>query len=225
MSTGRLAGGGFQAGVRRSFAVGSEMAWSAWGEGAGLARWVGAYRQPLAEGEQAALPNGTRVTVVRCIPPRQLRLRLERDEWPKARTVQLRVLPSVHGVTVALHAEGLVDAAEREQVLAQWTHALENWEAFSGRDVTRSSSGASKDASAEKKDTPAMKPPPLEPGLARQVRSASKKAAPAAKKSAPAKKTAPAAKRAMPAKKAESGPRQKAAKKSPAMKKAPRSRK
>lgn len=201
MSTGRLAGGGFQAGVRRSFAVGSEMAWSAWGEGVGLARWVGAYRQPLAEGEQAALPDGTRVTVVRCVPPRQLRLRLERDEWPRARTVQLRVLPSVHGVTVALHAEGLRDEAEREQFLAQWTHALKGWEAFSGRDVTVSPAESSEDSSAEHEDTPASEPPALEPGLARQVRSDQKKTG-TAKKAASASKRAPSKKKGAAAKKA-----------------------
>ncbi|RKH39855.1 hypothetical protein [Corallococcus sicarius] len=219
MSTGRLAGGGFQAGVRRSFAVGSEMAWSAWGEGMGLARWVGAYRQPLGEGEQASLPDGTRVTVVRRVPPRQLRLRLERDEWPKARTVQLRVLPSVHGVIVALHAEGLRDEAEREQFLAQWTHALEGWEAFSGREVTVSPAKSPKGSSVEDKDTPASEPPALEPGLARQVRSDQKK-------TGTAKKAVPAAKRASPLKKGAVTKRAPSQKKGPAKKKAPpRSRK
>ncbi|WP_147442780.1 MULTISPECIES: hypothetical protein [Corallococcus] len=101
MSTGRVAGGGYQAGVRRSFAVGSEMAWAAWGEASGWGRWVGACGQALTEGAQVTLANGTRVKVVRQVPPKQLRLRLERGEWPRARTVQLRILPSVHGVTVA----------------------------------------------------------------------------------------------------------------------------
>ncbi|WP_304988510.1 hypothetical protein, partial [Corallococcus sp. CA053C] len=175
----------------------------------GLARWVGAYRQPLAEGEQAALPDGTRVTVVRCVPPRQLRLRLERDEWPSARTVQLRVLPSVHGVTVALHAEGLRDEADRDQVLAQWTHALEGWEAFSGREVTVSPVESLSEASVEQKGSSATEPPDLEPGLAQKVRSDTKKAASAkkampAKKAAPAKKAMPAAKKGSAAKKAAS---------------------
>ncbi|RKG66434.1 hypothetical protein D7V80_19695 [Corallococcus sp. CA054B] len=135
--------------MRRSFAVGSEMAWAAWGEASGLVRWVGACAQALTEGEQVALADGTRITVVRQVPPKQLRLRLERDDWPRARTVQLRVLPSVHGVTVALHAEGLPDADAREKTLARWTRALESWNAFSGRTVEVTREGHEEDRGHE----------------------------------------------------------------------------
>jgi uncharacterized protein YndB with AHSA1/START domain len=166
MSTGLTADGGYQAGVRRSFAVGSEVAWLAWGEGLGLARWVGTFPQPLAEKAQASLADGTRVTVVRVEPPRYLRLRLEHPDWPRKRTVQLRVLPSVHGVTVALHAEGLGSASDRQAVLARWTRALENWDAFSGRDVAEIPPGPSID---EEDDSPRAEPPKLEEGLARRV--------------------------------------------------------
>ncbi|RKH84374.1 hypothetical protein D7Y21_24805 [Corallococcus sp. AB045] len=213
MSTGRVAGGGYQAGVRRSFAVGSEMAWAAWGEASGLARWVGGGAQALTEGEQVALADGTRITVVRQVPPRQLRLRLERDDWPRARTVQLRVLPSVHGVTVALHAEGLPDADAREKLLARWTRALEGWNAFSGRTVEVTREGAPKREPAGKKG--AKKPPALEQGLAKQGAALLKKHGPArgTKKAVAAKqpravkkaggaKKAPVAKKAGAAKKA-----------------------
>lgn len=165
MPTGRTADGGYQAGVRRSFAVGSEVAWAAWGEGAGLMRWVGTFPRPLKEGDAVTLEDGTRVKVLRLVPPRQLRLRLEREEWPRARTVQLRLLPSVHGVTVALHAEGLPDAGARDETLARWTHVLERWDAFSGRRVEVSPTGE-----APTREPPgragAQKPPALEKGLA-----------------------------------------------------------
>lgn len=177
MSTGRVAGGGYQAGVRRSFAVGSEMAWAAWGEASGLVRWVGTCAQALTEGGQVTLADGTRVKVVRQVPPRQLRLRLERDDWPRARTVQLRVLPSVHGVTVALHAEGLPDAGAREETLARWTRALESWNAFSGRTVEVTREGAPKREPAGKKG--AKRPPALEKGLAKQGEASLKKHGPA----------------------------------------------
>ncbi len=177
MSTGRVAAGGYQAGVRRSFAVGSEMAWAAWGEPSGLVRWVGACTQELTEGARVELADGTRIQVVRQVPPRQLRLRLERDEWPRARTVQLRVLPSVHGVTVALHAEGLPDASAREEVLARWTRALESWEAFSGRTVEVNREGPPTREPAGKKG--ARKPPALEQGLAEKGAAALKEHGPA----------------------------------------------
>ncbi|MBN8226078.1 hypothetical protein JYK02_00980 [Corallococcus macrosporus] len=202
MSTGRTADGGYQAGVRRSYAVGSEMAWAAWGEEAGLVRWVGACSQPLTQGEQVSLPDGTRLKVVRRVPPQQLRLRLERDEWPRARTVQLRVLPSVHGVTVALHAEGLPDAEAREETLARWTRALESWDAFSGRAVTVNREGPPKREPAGKKG--ARKPPALEAGLAKKGAAELKKHGPArgTKKAAATKQPRVAKKQAAPAKKA-----------------------
>nr|WP_253895688.1 SRPBCC domain-containing protein [Corallococcus exercitus] len=207
------------------------MAWAAWGEQAGLVRWVGACSQPLKEGEQISLPDGTRLKVVRQVPPKQLRLRLDRDEWPRARTVQLRLLPSVHGVTVALHAEGLPDAGAREETLARWTRALESWDAFSGRAVAVNRDGPPKRDAAGKKG--ARKPPALEAGLAEQGAAALKRQGPArgttksaatkqprvtektvngkqartVKKAVPAKKAAPAkkarvARKAAPAKKA-----------------------
>lgn len=187
MSTGRTADGGYQAGVRRSFAVGSEMAWAAWGEDAGLMRWVGSCSQPLKEGAQVSLSDGTRVKVVRRVPPQQLRLRLEHAKWPRARTVQLRVLPSVHGVTVALHAEGLPDAGTREELLARWTGALERWDAFSGRAVAVNREGPPKREPPGKKG--AGKPPALEKGLAKQGAAELKKHGPArgTKKSATTK--------------------------------------
>ncbi|WP_223637166.1 hypothetical protein [Corallococcus sp. EGB] len=201
MSTGRTAEGGYQAGARRSFAVGSEMAWAAWGEATGLVRWLGACSQALTEGAQAELADGTRVQVVRQVPPKQLRLRLERDEWPRARTVQLRVLPSVHGVTVALHAEGLPDAGVREELLSRWTRALESWNAFSGRTVEVNREGAPTREPAGKKG--ARKPPALEKGLAEQTAASLKKQGPSKRmKKAVAAKQPRAEKKAAPVKKA-----------------------
>ncbi|MCY1035006.1 hypothetical protein OV207_26400 [Corallococcus sp. BB11-1] len=125
---------------------------------------MGTIHEPLEDGALASLPDGTRVTVVRCVPAKQLRLRLEREEWGRARTVQLRLVPSVHGITVALHAEGLPDAGVREELLARWTHALESWEAFSGRHVAVSRSGPPTRDPAGGKE--AQETPSLEKGLA-----------------------------------------------------------
>ncbi|RKG84093.1 hypothetical protein D7V88_22680 [Corallococcus terminator] len=158
-------------------------------------RWVGALQPPLKEGTVTSLPDGTRVTVVRCVPAKQLRLRLERDGWSRARTVQLRLIPSVHGITVALHAEGLPDAGAREETLARWTHALEGWNAFSGRKVAVSRSGPMERDPAGDKD--AQEAPALEEGLAEKgaadlkkagaVRGVTQGAAPGAKDAAPSK--------------------------------------
>ncbi|MFP2898622.1 hypothetical protein [Corallococcus sp. 4LFB] len=198
-------------------------------------RWVGACSQPLTEGEQVSLSDGTRLKVVRRVPPRQLRLRLEHAKWPRARTVQLRVLPSVHGVTVALHAEGLPDAGAREETLGRWTRALESWDAFSGRTLEVNREGPPKREPPGKKG--AKKPPALEAGLAKRGAAALKKHGPArgtkqaaatkqprvAEKSAPAKK-AVATKKSAPAKKTVARKQARAMKKSAPAKKAVRAK-
>ncbi|MBE4749713.1 hypothetical protein G4177_16230 [Corallococcus sp. ZKHCc1 1396] len=138
---------------------------------------MGTIHEPLEDGALASLPDGTRVTVVRCVPAKQLRLRLEREEWGRARTVQLRLIPSVHGITVALHAEGLPDAGVREELLARWTHALESWEAFSGRHVAVSRSGPPTRDPAGGKE--AQETPSLEKGLAERGAADLKAAGPA----------------------------------------------
>ncbi|RKH14529.1 hypothetical protein D7Y13_21370 [Corallococcus praedator] len=156
--------------------MGADVAWQGWGEGPGLARWVGTLHGPLKQGAALSLPDGTRVTVVRCVPAKQLRLRLERDGWSRARTVQLRLIPSVHGITVALHAEGLPDAGVREELLARWTHVLEGWNAFSGRKVAVSRSGSLEREPAG--NGGAEEAPSLEPGLAEKGAADLKKAGP-----------------------------------------------
>jgi hypothetical protein len=174
MPTGLTAKVGYQAGVRRSFSVGADTAWSGWGDVHGLTRWVGAVPQGLEKGSVVTLPDGTRMKVVSKEPPKLLRLRLEREEWSRARTFQLRLIPSVHGITVALHADGLPDVAEREALLKRWTHALEHWGAFSGRDIAESRKGAPKRDPAGKAG--ARKPPSLEEGLVKKATEELKKA-------------------------------------------------
>ncbi|RKH00761.1 hypothetical protein [Corallococcus carmarthensis] len=205
--------------MRRSFAVSSEVAWAAWGETSGLVRWVGDCSEALTEGAQVSLADGTRIKVVRQVPPKQLRLRLEHDGWPRARTVQLRVLPSVHGVTVALHAEGLPDAGVREETLSRWTRALEGWDAFSGRTVQVNGEGAPTREPAG--DKGAKKPPALEEGLAKRGAAALKKHGPArGTKEAVAAKLPRATKNAAPVKKARGTKKAVATKKAAPVKKA-----
>jgi hypothetical protein len=192
MPTGLTAKVGYQAGVRRSFSVGADTAWSGWGEAHGLTRWVGGLPQGLQKGSVATLADGTRVKVVSHDPPKLLRLRLEHDDWSRSRAFQLRLIPSVHGITVALHAEGLPDATVREALLKRWTHALEHWGAFSGRDIAETRKGPPKRDPAGKAG--ARKPPTLEEGLVKKATEELKKSGgmrgPKAKKAPAVKKKA-----------------------------------
>jgi uncharacterized protein YndB with AHSA1/START domain len=125
MPNGLAADGTYAAGVRRTFEMTAEDAWRNWSGPAGLARWLSGYKGTLEEGMEAVLADGTRMKVIRVKPPSQLRIRLERDEWPHSRTAQLRVLSAARGVTIALHLERLPDAATRAEAIERWTRVLE----------------------------------------------------------------------------------------------------
>ena len=45
--------------------------------------------------------------------------------WDKDATLQLRVLPTATGTTLAVHLEGMPDAAARGEMRARWTATLE----------------------------------------------------------------------------------------------------
>lgn len=124
MPNGRAADGTYAAGVRRTFELTAEDAWTNWGGPEGLQRWLGRAKKSLEEGAETVLADGTRVKAIRVRPPSHLRIRLEREDWSQARTAQLRVLRAARGVTIALHAEGLPDAATRADLIERWTQAL-----------------------------------------------------------------------------------------------------
>ncbi|MFY1826895.1 hypothetical protein ACN47A_13330 [Myxococcus fulvus] len=124
MLAGLAADGTYAAGARHTVDVSAEDAWRNWAEGSGLGRWLSSPRTALKEGERTTLKDGTEVLAVRVRPPALLRIRLTRADWPRPRTAQLRVLPAARGNTIALHMEGLPDAASRAEYIQQWKEAL-----------------------------------------------------------------------------------------------------
>ena len=125
MPTGLTANGSFNAGARRTVDMTAEDAWRNWAQGQGLGRWLEPSAGPLKEGQEATLKDGTWVLPVRVRPPHHLRVRLKRARQASAWTAQLRILPAARGVTIALHAEGLLDAATRSAFIERWTKELE----------------------------------------------------------------------------------------------------
>jgi|tagenome__1003787_1003787.scaffolds.fasta_scaffold19264706_2 hypothetical protein len=105
-TTGQTADGTFELGVRRTFAgLGLDEAWRQ-----GLA---------LVEQDPAAGPARSRTDgEVARFPYRP-------DGAPRDATLQLRVLEAATGATVAIHVEGLPDAATRAALLERWTAAVE----------------------------------------------------------------------------------------------------
>lgn len=124
MPTGLAADGTYAAGARHTFDMTAEEAWRNWADAKGVGRWLAPAKASFEEGDLTTLKDGTDVVVIRARPPTLLRIRLNRLEWPRPRTAQLRVLPAARGVTVALHAEGLPDATTRADYIERWTKAL-----------------------------------------------------------------------------------------------------
>lgn len=121
--TGRTAAAGWQAGARRTFAVGEREAWELLVSPQGQELWLGG-AVDLAAGGPYALPDGTRGEL-RAASDRHLRLTWEAPGWSGESTVQVRVLPAKRGTTIAFHQERLADAAERERALARWSDVLD----------------------------------------------------------------------------------------------------
>ncbi|QSQ13146.1 hypothetical protein [Myxococcus landrumensis] len=152
MPTGLTADGSYQAGARRTMDLTAQDAWRNWAEAQGLGRWLSQARTALTEGEETTLADGTHVLAVRVRPPSLLRIRLSRADWPQPRTAQLRVLAAARGSTVALHMEGLPDAAARAGYIEHWNAALTGARAPDAKKTT-----VAKKAASAKKTTVAKK--------------------------------------------------------------------
>ncbi len=103
--TGRTADGTWQFGVRRTIPLDPAGAW---------ARLDALLERDDAVGETRSETPG----VVR-------RLTYQMPGWPAPATLQLRVMPTATGSTLAVHLEQLPDAAARDAMRDRWKDALE----------------------------------------------------------------------------------------------------
>lgn len=104
--TGQTADGTWEIGVRRTIpGVGLDEAWRL-----GL---------EIVEGDPATGAARSRTD------GKVARFHYRPPDWEHDSTLQLRVLPAARGTTIALHHEGLHDAAARERMRERWTAALE----------------------------------------------------------------------------------------------------
>jgi hypothetical protein len=102
---GRTADGTWEVGVRRTFPLAVAEAWE--------------LLPSLLKDDPAV--GATRSST----PNKVMRLSYRGDGWERDSTLQLRVIAVASGVTIAIHHEGLPDAARREAMRQRWTAALE----------------------------------------------------------------------------------------------------
>jgi uncharacterized protein YndB with AHSA1/START domain len=122
--TGQVADGTWELGVTRTCSLNVNDAWSAVVANEGQAIWLGTHVE-IAKGTSFELDDGTtgEFTVVK--PRSHLRLSWHRPKWPNHARLQLRIMPTASGSSIAFHMERLPSGAQRRHYLARWTAVVE----------------------------------------------------------------------------------------------------
>ncbi|RTE02573.1 SRPBCC family protein [Paenibacillus whitsoniae] len=125
---GKTADVGFQIGVRRTLPTSPERIWAFLTSSEGLALWLGQRSEPLTigVGESFVSSQGLtgKFTVVK--PALQVRLKWQKNGWPKPSTLQIRLLSDrPDQTTVAFHQEHLDSAETRESMKRIWEDVLQ----------------------------------------------------------------------------------------------------
>ncbi|HEX2080583.1 MAG TPA: SRPBCC domain-containing protein [Longimicrobium sp.] len=114
---GETADTGFQVGVRRTVPLAPEDAWRLLTSAEGVRTWLGG--EPglrWEKGERYTLQDGAAGEVRVFKPGSHLRMTWQPRGWPRASTIQVRVMPASGGRSVlSFHQEHLPGPAEREE--------------------------------------------------------------------------------------------------------------
>ncbi|RCX13305.1 activator of Hsp90 ATPase-like protein [Fontibacillus phaseoli] len=115
---------GFQIGVRRTFPVSREAAWTFLLSPEGLKLWLGDLPSlELEPGHQYITGEGNFGEMRVIKPLEQLRMTWQRKGWAQTSTLQIRLIPnpSHEGkTTISFHQEKLADALAREEMKRHW---------------------------------------------------------------------------------------------------------
>lgn len=116
---------GFQIGVRKTFPVPLKVAWQTTVSAQGLKIWLGETEGfKLVKGASFLTRNGTRGTVRVLHPNGHLRVTWQPPLWPRASTIQIRVIPNGEKTVISFHQEHLPGPEAREQMRRRWQAAL-----------------------------------------------------------------------------------------------------
>lgn len=126
--TGETADTGFQVGLRRTLPLSTEDAWRLVTSAEGVGIWLGGAPSGLRweKGERYTLKDGSAGEVRVVKPGSHLRMTWQPEGWPRASTIQVRVMPASGGRSVlAFHHEHLPGPDEREARRAHYEAAAE----------------------------------------------------------------------------------------------------
>jgi uncharacterized protein YndB with AHSA1/START domain len=123
---GRTKGAGFEIGVRQTFSVSPQQAWSVITSDEGIKLWLGdAPGLRLEKGETYHTHDGTSGEFRVVNPGGHLRLTWQPKDWGTASTLQVRIIPRGAKTVISFHQEQLRGEEEREQMQRRWLTALE----------------------------------------------------------------------------------------------------
>ena len=117
---------GWQIGARRTFDIGLEDAWDWLTSREGVSSWLGEPENLIFEiGQEYSLTDGGHGEIRVFKPNSHLRMTYQPGAWPRASTIQLRVLARKGRTTIAFHEEHLPDAKARENRRQHYIEALD----------------------------------------------------------------------------------------------------
>ncbi|HYH79862.1 MAG TPA: SRPBCC domain-containing protein [Longimicrobium sp.] len=117
---------GFQVGMRRTLPIGLAEAWRLITSLAGVRAWLGdGGRVAWEPGHAYTLADGSTGEVRVVQPESHVRLTWQPKGWPRASTIQVRVIPAAAGTTVSFHQEHMPSAAACQERRAHFAAAHE----------------------------------------------------------------------------------------------------
>ncbi len=116
---------GYQVGVRKTFPISQQQAWSLITAEEGLNAWLGGGGNIILKpGHQYRTTVGTgEIRIVK--PLLQLRLTWKKEEWQRPSTIQIRILSKENNkTTISFHQEHLANQQIREEMKRYWESRL-----------------------------------------------------------------------------------------------------
>ena len=122
--TGKTKDAGYQAGVRKTFAITAQETWEFLFSKEGLKIWLGDFNPAELTIER---PITTALCDLKLTTFRQgshLRMQWRKKQWTNTSILQMRIIPSGQKTTISFHQEKLADIAQRQEMIEHWQSVL-----------------------------------------------------------------------------------------------------
>lgn len=116
---------GYQVGVRKTFPISQQQAWSLITAEEGLNAWLGGGGNIILKPGHPYRTTGGAGEIRIVKPLLQLRLTWKKEEWQRPSTIQIRILSKENNkTTISFHQEHLANQQIREEMKRYWESRL-----------------------------------------------------------------------------------------------------